>query len=329
MRLGVDSVIPIGPFEEYDPFQNYYPFGSSNRKLKSLYLDFLKVNAKDPKEILTFCERFGVLGETNAALERPLSTSSLTFSSIFPIVRLKLSPGSSYNKKQVIAAIKFYQRPGLEGHSGLKRAAIDNPSTTKGNSDTWSEERIRKFLEDMERAWDESPRNFIREISEGFGGEPRNREYKEPMALSVFQRHQLIMKETLMLLQSEQFDEEPQLRRDFIASVINCNVVVIPKLGWNASEGCWRVEFGATSLITLLWTMLMLDLSGPGRVLSCPRCGKFFLATSSKIRFCSLQCNNVYKVQQYNLRKAEKEKAVISKKKSSRTKDVRKSKKVR
>jgi hypothetical protein len=58
-----ETLTPAPPFEPYNPFQAYIPYGHATRRdQRSLLYEFLKVNSKDMHAIVAFCERFGVLG---------------------------------------------------------------------------------------------------------------------------------------------------------------------------------------------------------------------------------------------------------------------------
>jgi hypothetical protein len=53
---------PVAPFIPYNPFDFYFPAGQAReREQRSLYLEFLRVDALKPESIVDFCERFGVL----------------------------------------------------------------------------------------------------------------------------------------------------------------------------------------------------------------------------------------------------------------------------
>ncbi len=53
---------PVAPFIPYNPFDFYFPAGQAReREQRSLYLEFLRVDALKPESIMDFCERFGVL----------------------------------------------------------------------------------------------------------------------------------------------------------------------------------------------------------------------------------------------------------------------------
>lgn len=57
------TLTPAPPFDPYNPFQAYIPYGRATRRdQRSLLYEFLKVNPKDLHAIVAFCERFGVLG---------------------------------------------------------------------------------------------------------------------------------------------------------------------------------------------------------------------------------------------------------------------------
>jgi hypothetical protein len=65
LKIEGDRIIPIKK-EAYNPFEYYFPAGMRNPKdetTRSLPYQFLGVNASVVKDVYSFCERFGVLGE--------------------------------------------------------------------------------------------------------------------------------------------------------------------------------------------------------------------------------------------------------------------------
>ena len=58
-----DMIVPVPPFESYNPFDWYYSASDVRQGERSLYLEFLAVDSDKPEEVLNFCERFGVLGD--------------------------------------------------------------------------------------------------------------------------------------------------------------------------------------------------------------------------------------------------------------------------
>jgi hypothetical protein len=63
MVMTGDVIEPQPPFEPYNPFEVYKPYGRANRgEPRSLLYELLKVNPEDRQQVLSFCERFGVLG---------------------------------------------------------------------------------------------------------------------------------------------------------------------------------------------------------------------------------------------------------------------------
>jgi hypothetical protein len=63
-----ETLTPTPPFEPYNPFQAYIPYGRATRRdQRSLLYEFLKVNPQDVNAIVAFCERFGVLGPVEEA----------------------------------------------------------------------------------------------------------------------------------------------------------------------------------------------------------------------------------------------------------------------
>ena len=62
-----DSIVAVPPFEPYNPFDWYHSSSEIRQGKKSLYLEFLEVDANHPEEVASFCQRFGVLGDADKA----------------------------------------------------------------------------------------------------------------------------------------------------------------------------------------------------------------------------------------------------------------------
>jgi hypothetical protein len=57
-----DTLQPVAPFTPYNLFDFYFPAGKAReREQRSLYFEFLRVDASKSESIVDFCERFGVL----------------------------------------------------------------------------------------------------------------------------------------------------------------------------------------------------------------------------------------------------------------------------
>ena len=78
-RNKVVTLIPVEPFIEYDPFDWYFPVESATRKNRSLPYLFLDVDASKPEEVISFCEKFGVLGDDGTFFQWIIDTSPDTF----------------------------------------------------------------------------------------------------------------------------------------------------------------------------------------------------------------------------------------------------------
>lgn len=53
---------PTEPFQEYDPFQSYYPPGGTSKGMRSLPYLFAEIDPENHDEIRGFCTRFGLPG---------------------------------------------------------------------------------------------------------------------------------------------------------------------------------------------------------------------------------------------------------------------------
>jgi hypothetical protein len=64
-----DRLIPLEPFLLYNPFQWYWPQDKSTRANPSLPYVFLNWASSDIQHVANFCERYGVLGDTQRSWE--------------------------------------------------------------------------------------------------------------------------------------------------------------------------------------------------------------------------------------------------------------------
>jgi len=78
--------------------------------------------------------------------------------------------------------------------------------------------------------------------------------------------------------------------------------LVYPRPVWDEQEVRWVMGWDIRSLEAAMYLMLLLDLQGPGRIPTCPRCQTLFLGDRARTRFCSLQCQNAQNVSQFRKR---------------------------
>jgi hypothetical protein len=76
-----------------------------------------------------------------------------------------------------------------------------------------------------------------------------------------------------------------------------------PNLHWDIQRRHAVLGWESHTLTGILYLMVMLDFLGPGNILTCPWCKKFFLSSSPRRRFCSPQCGNSFKVREHKIRK--------------------------
>ena len=103
VKLDGDMIVPVPPFESYNPFDWYYPASEVRQGDKSLYLEFLAVNSDNPEEVVRFCERFGVLGSSKVLLNSNLSELAPTL--------IKALKGASAQVQSDMRE-RYYQRVG-------------------------------------------------------------------------------------------------------------------------------------------------------------------------------------------------------------------------
>jgi len=109
--------------------------------------------------------------------------------------------------------------------------------------------------------------------------------------------------------------------KDITRSFINNFLMdshIQPQLNWNVQEDRWELMWVSYDLFGYFCIMLMLDLLGPGKILSCPRCHKFFLTASNRVKFCSPSCYENFKVREYQRKKKLKEEELAAKKEKKR-----------
>lgn len=264
VKLEGETIIPIPPFEIYNPFDLYYSASDIRQGQRSLYLEFLNVNSNKPEEIISFCERFGMLGDPEQAKTQAKYLRRLTAQ--------HLSEGSNRLSKR----------------------------------------DKKDFIEKMEK------------MAEPNLGIPE--ECSFPVTISSFKTKQeefyplkVIFPATLVSTDSQPIWISVMTERTnhFLAESN-----VIPKVKFNFQQNKWELVWASNSLIGYLTLMLMLDLLGPGEILSCPRCQKFFVTASNRVKYCSPSCYENFKVQKYQNKKKTEKLAAQKGKKSKATKST-------
>lgn len=69
-----------------------------------------------------------------------------------------------------------------------------------------------------------------------------------------------------------------------------------PGLSWNEQDNRFVTGWDVGSLSAAMYLMLLFDIQGKGKVLTCPRCNKVFLGERPKTAYCSSRCQNQAKV---------------------------------
>jgi hypothetical protein len=289
--LGEPCIKPIGPLETYNPFEKYYPYSQGSREQKALHFQFLTVDADNPQEVLKFCQRYGVLG-----------------SGLRP---KKFRPDDEF----LLASIL-----GLFAGNPKACHSFGDPDNLMSrwnvSARTWVD-----FTELLSTNPKELVKKYIKESSEF----PQEDIYTT-MSISEFKDQQALMKYTLGYATQQQNQEEAILQ-EMITGIVNANLLYIsPRLRWDAQDAQWGLTWNTTSLIGILWLMVLFDLLSPGKFHSCPRCHQFFLANSPRVRFCSQQCGNVFKVQKYLREKKKSERRPQNVLKTRATKSTEKKK---
>jgi hypothetical protein len=86
VKLEGDTIIPVPPFEPYNPFDWYYSASEVRQGQRSLYLEFLAVNSDKTEEVVNFCKRFGVLGANNPSTLSPSDRFHLIAAEFFKLI---------------------------------------------------------------------------------------------------------------------------------------------------------------------------------------------------------------------------------------------------
>lgn len=105
VKLEGETIIPIPPFVSYNPFDFYHPASELRQGQKSLYLELLAVDADKPEEIVKFCERFGVLGNSLELLKSRMG--ELRKKPDWPNFLSRLLPRLSDKERQYLDALRL------------------------------------------------------------------------------------------------------------------------------------------------------------------------------------------------------------------------------
>jgi hypothetical protein len=231
---------PQGPVQPYNPFEVYKPYGRGNRgESRSLLYEFLKLKPQRPLEVLSFCERFGVLG----------------------------------------------------------------PSEEKPNFDYWAVNEIED---------DPAPWGIGAALNSKFGPNVRDPSAAmEPMTLRDFWKaHEDVTKAVAAAkAAAETRGEEARKERLRFSRICNFKLKLArPRLNWDIVRNRWRVGWQIGSLEAAIYLMLAFDVQSDGSILTCPRCGQFFLSEYPRTKFCTPRCLNANKQKTFRERRLAKKK---------------------
>ncbi len=264
VKLEGETIIPIPPFESYNPFDEYYAASDVRQGERSVYFEFLAVDPDKPEEVVKFCQRFGALGEPGKAWTRTIKDSRRRGREFLQKLEVRSPPDQ---EKSYLTMLERTANPIACSPEDLCfpltisqfrsiqlsfQREINNPLPgTKGC--------LIDLVENWENTWGHAFSSFERE----------SLLWLSPINKGLFQSN------------------------------------VRPNLRWNALADKWELFWLSFSLIGYFWVMFMLDQLGPGKILSCPRCHKFFLTASNRTKHCSPSCYEVLKVQKYQKKKRE------------------------
>ncbi|GJL67839.1 MAG: hypothetical protein NPIRA06_04740 [Nitrospirales bacterium] len=251
----IDFIVPVPPFESYNPFDWYFSANEARQGKRSLYLEFLAVDTNKPEEVATFCQRFGVLGDPIQA------------------------------KTYAIKSMRTSAKEFVAGYEGLR-------ARQKKDHLTYMERSVSTALCTPEVLC-------------------------PPLAVLDFIALQQTIRGDLNnvapLPEAVLTDVPHTFFKEFLSHGINSSLTlsdVRPGIGWNIQENNWELSWHSFSLIGYLWTMVMLDQLGQGKIMTCPRCHKFFMTASNRMKYCSPSCYENFKVQKYLKKKKESQLAV-------------------
>ena len=288
VKLKGTQIIPVPPFQAYNPFDFYYSFQATNRGKKSLYLEFLDVDVNNPNAILNFCERFGVLGHSYPDVLLPYDRVALTLAESIKLIPKKVKKDYLANTSR----IKLLWAPIVE-HS--RKLELENAEGYQEYSALLNQ--------------------LIRDSTT-----PSPTEICFPMTIGDFVLAQFELKSALNPNRDNARLSEQDHRAMMIGQINQelYKASVRPYLRWDLQRGHVNLGWESHSLRGILWLMVMFDVLGPGNILACPWCKKIFLAHSQRVRFCSFQCCNSFKVRAHKLRNESRGHKSLPKKSASR-----------
>ncbi len=273
VRLEGTHIIPEGEFEPYNPFDFYFSSKSDKGGRQSLYLDFLNVDPNDTNAIIEFCERFGILGDKDFFYMAPQDR----LGEIIP------NPNEVHINE--------------DGNISYTIAFEDGPLTTQ----------VSKRLNGLALK-DHKKRQMAQEVLSQIEIENMWLDPKAvctPLKIEDFWQAQAELQSATYPFQDQEWATE-QIKRGYKMALINRQLhkaSVHPNVKWDIQQAHPVLVWNSHTLLGILWLMMMLDFLGPGKILNCPWCDKFFLAPTPQRRFCSPQCGNSFKVRKHKQKK--------------------------
>ncbi len=296
VKLEGETIVPVPPFEPYNPFACYYSSSQARQGQRSLYLEFLSVDSDKPEEVLNFCQRFGVLGLVNTNIPI-LSTRDRLLLGYAESLKLT----SKKTRKDALAEPGDAARLWVQVVEHVGKLKIQDPGKAQ-------------------------------EVGELFGQIHRNSTRLDPTEICVpIMISDFRMAQSDLRIEVYRDLDQPNLqtRKDHTIGVINEQLLqasVRPYLEWDIQRGQPRLDWESHTLLGILWMMMMLDFLGPGKILTCPRCSTLFMTASNRMKYCSPSCYGVHKVQKYQKKKKEELLAAQKEKKGKPRTPTRKKK---
>lgn len=268
----ISVVAPQEPFHEYDPFQFYFPPGSTAKGMRSLPYLFAEINPDNPEELVEFCTRFGMPGPFRD-FEEWDSWSYQTHHPNLPAVRQRLDQAPKGGNEYYAIQQEFLQVARAIDPSVISRMSLHSLSREVylfKNLLTLAEHR---HAPDQTTGW----------ITE---------QDKPHLLRGWFRPIPTNSAEATTLLEEMLARGCMQLRVRFF---------------YDQQHLAWRMTWESLSLTSLMYLMVAMDLQGPGRILTCPSCKRSFLAHRTDKTYCSPACQNRFHSLQYYRAKSSKQ----------------------
>lgn len=272
-----DKFVPTPPFHPYDPFEHYWPQGRATRGERSLLYLFLDVDSNNPDQILSFTQRFGVLGDTHKSGWSYLLPKDQNR-------KLKRHLGRSLNR--LPSEMRGIMLQGFEDLIGVKiLGAPPEPVLCEPMT-----------IEAFRHAQD-----LVQLIVESLYVRPKKNIPAPPpgwipsFAVEDDRADLRRIREDVIL------ENAPEAISNLLSHKLSG---VRPRLTWNPHSLQWETAWDVGSLEAAIYLMLLFDMQGRGHILKCPWCNAVFLGDHPRTEYCSRRCQNSAKVARHRANKS-------------------------